>query len=70
MKKTILRATLVVAFALIAGYSVYTSQQETEMSALTLANVEALASGESTSNTGPGKRMIVLVGVLAMGKCV
>lgn len=55
MKKTILRATLVVAFALIAGYGVYTSQQETEMSALTLSNVEALTSGESTSNTGPGK---------------
>lgn len=34
-------------FALIAGYGVCTSQQETEMSELALANVEALANRET-----------------------
>ncbi len=55
MSKNIIRAAFVAAFAFVAGYCVYTSQQETEMSDLAMANVEALASGESTSNTGPGK---------------
>lgn len=55
MSKNIIRAAFVVAFAFVAGYCVYTSQQETEMSDLAMANVEALASGESTLNTGPGK---------------
>lgn len=40
MSKNIIRA------AFVAGYCVYTSQQETEMSDLAMANVEALASGE------------------------
>ena len=35
------------AFALVAGYSVYASQQKVEMSDLAMANVEALAGGES-----------------------
>lgn len=48
MKKYIIRAAFVAAFALMAGYSVYTSQQEKTMSDLALANVEALASGEET----------------------
>lgn len=47
MKKNILKATLVVAFALIAGMNVYNAQQSDVMSDLALANVEALASGES-----------------------
>ena len=46
MSKNIIRAALVAAFAFVAGYCVYTSQQETEMSDLAMANVEALASGE------------------------
>lgn len=45
MKKNILKATLVVAFALIAGMNVYNAQQSDVMSDLALANVEALASG-------------------------
>ena len=43
MKKNILKATLVVAFALIAGMNVYNAH-------LALANVEALASGEGSSS--------------------
>lgn len=51
MSKNIIRAAFVAAFAFVAGYCVYTSQQETEMSALALATVEALASGESATCT-------------------
>ena len=47
MKKNILKATLVAAFALIAGFNVYNSQKSDVMSELALANVEALAGGES-----------------------
>ncbi len=51
MKKNILKVTLVAAFALIAGYNVYTSQKsDVEMSDLALANVEALADGRETSD--------------------
>ena len=46
MKKNILKATLVAAFGLIAGFNVYNSQKSDVMSDLALANVEALASGE------------------------
>ena len=55
MKKIILGVTFIAVFAFVAGYGVYASQHEVEMSDLAMANVEALASGESTSNTGPGK---------------
>ncbi len=47
MKKYIIRTAFVAAFALMAGYNVYTSQQEKTMSDLALANVEALADYES-----------------------
>ena len=47
MKTSIL---LVAAFTLVAGYSVYQSQQKEQMSDLALANVEALAGGENLSN--------------------
>ena len=46
MKKNILKATLVAAFALIVGFNVYNSQKSDVMSELALANVEALAAGE------------------------
>lgn len=49
MKKSILKIVFVSAFALVAGYSVYALQQNAEMSDLALANVEALANGESGS---------------------
>ena len=48
MKKNILKATLVAAFALIAGFNVYNSQKSDVMSELALANVEALANDESS----------------------
>lgn len=47
MKKNFIKAAFVAAFASIAGYGVYTSQQKVEMSDLAKANVEALASGEN-----------------------
>ena len=43
MKKNILKATVVAAFALVAGFNVYNSQKSDVMSELALANVEALA---------------------------
>ena len=50
MKKNILKATLVAAFALVAGFNVYNSQKSDVMSELALANVEALASEEGGGN--------------------
>ena len=47
MKKNILKATIVAAFALIAGMNVYNAHKSDVMSELALANVEALASWES-----------------------
>ena len=47
MNKKILKIVFASAFALVAGYSVYASQQKVEMSDLAMANVEALAGGES-----------------------
>ena len=35
--------TIALAIVLIAGYNVYTSQQDVKMFSLTLANIEALA---------------------------
>ena len=49
MKKNILKTTLVATFALLAGYNVYNSQKAEGMSELALANVEALADGESST---------------------
>lgn len=47
MKKNILKAVFVAAFAMMAGYGVYTTQIQTSLSDLALDNVEALASGET-----------------------
>ena len=51
MNKKILKVVFVSAFALVAGYSVYASQQKVEMSDLAMANIEALASGETAKCT-------------------
>lgn len=61
MKKNILKATLVVGFALVAGYNVYNLQKSDVMSDLALANVEALASGELevTCESDPGDTCMV-----------
>ena len=48
MKKNIVKLVFASAFALLAGYSVYDSQQNIEMSDLAMANVEALARGEGS----------------------
>ena len=40
--------TIALAIVLIAGYNVYTSQQEVKMFSLTLANIEALAMDETS----------------------
>ena len=55
MKKDILKAALVVVFALIAGFNVYNAQKSDVMSDLALANVEALANDEApgSHNHGP-----------------
>ena len=66
MKKNILKATLVAAFALIAGFNVYNAQQSDVMSDLALANVEALASGEGGGWTGK----IWLDGEYGTGGCI
>ena len=47
MKGKILKATIVAAFALIAGFNVYNAQKSDVMSGLALANVEALAHDEN-----------------------
>ena len=48
MKKNILKATLVAAFVLIAGFNVYNAQKSDVMSDLALANVKTLAGGEGS----------------------
>lgn len=49
----IIKALFVATFALVVSYSVYSTQQNAEMSDLALANVEALAYYESTSGNCP-----------------
>ena len=44
-----MKIAFVAAFAAIAGYGVYANQKVDTMSDLALANVEALASGESST---------------------
>lgn len=45
--KKITKIAFIAAFVAVAGYGVYANQQSEIMSDLMLANVEALASGES-----------------------
>lgn len=62
MKKNILKLAFASAFAFVAGYGIYASQQEVEMSDLALANVEALAQSESDGDTycpNPGYQCII-----------
>ena len=51
MKNNFIKVAFVAAFTSIPNYGVYTSQQKVEMSDLAMANVEALANGESGTNT-------------------
>lgn len=52
----IMKSVFASTFALVAGYSIYASQKEVEMSDLAMANMEALAQNESgekyTKSTG------------------
>ena len=54
MKKKLF-GTMVVAVAMLASYSAYDAQNESELTITVLANVEALANpeGEGSSNTWP-----------------
>lgn len=55
MKKKIIGIISVVAIAVVAGYNVYTSQNNAKLSDLVLANVEALAdNGEYPASPNPG----------------
>ena len=60
MRNLIRKADFVAAFALATGYGVYSSQEEVELSELALANVEALAQGE-TSEEFTGKTCCIAV---------
>ena len=54
MKKLKLKIAMVAVVAAVAGYGIYETQTGSAMSELALANVEALAAGESgVSCTGP-----------------
>lgn len=62
MNKKILKIVFASAFALVAGYSVYTSQQKVEMSDLAKANIEALAGCEWNNWFGEPVYHITLTG--------
>lgn len=49
MRKKLFAALAVAVVAVVAGYNVYSLQKSTTLSDLALANVEALASDESTT---------------------
>lgn len=71
MKKIIRKAAFVAAFALTAGYGVYSSQEAVELSELALANVEALANFEGGSDVyccgNYGDCMLILGGGTVKG---
>lgn len=48
MKRKLLSMVVVAIVAIVAGYNVYISQNETKLSDLALANVEAFAWGGET----------------------
>ena len=48
--KRVIKLSLVAMFACVAGYGVYQSQKKVSLSALNLANIEALANNESGGN--------------------
>lgn len=50
MKKKVMYAVVCVALAAVAGWNYQQNQKEVAMSDLTLENIEALASGEGSSD--------------------
>ncbi|MGL5227334.1 MAG: NVEALA domain-containing protein [Bacteroidales bacterium] len=63
--KKVLFAAAFTAVTLLSGYNYIQNNREVKLSDLALANVEALASGEGTGNTGPAE--IVDCGGLGTG---
>ena len=59
MKRNILKAAFVAAFAMIAGYGVYNSQKDVVLSDVALANVEALAFNEYDPNAWYGAKLVM-----------
>lgn len=55
--KKVFKPMLVLAFITLVSYNVYSSQQEVTVSDLALSNAEALATGEESSNYGPGDQV-------------
>lgn len=55
MKKKVFGAVALIAIAVAAGWNYQQSQQERELSDLTLENIEALASGENGNPCGGPK---------------
>ena len=53
MKKKIIKVALVAVVGLIAGINVFNAQKSDVMSDIALANVEALAAGESSNGKCP-----------------
>lgn len=58
MKKKIMYAVACVALAAIAGWNYQQNQKEIQLSDLAIANIEAIASGESGSHCSSGCRSI------------
>lgn len=54
MKSIFFKAAFVAVFVFVAGYGVYSSQQEESISDWAMANVEALANGEVWGNSNAG----------------
>lgn len=50
MKKNILKISFALAVVVVAGYTTYSSQTKTQLSEVSLNNVEALANGEDGSH--------------------
>nr|WP_289118786.1 NVEALA domain-containing protein [uncultured Bacteroides sp.] len=71
MNAKIMKAAFVAAIAVVASYGVYANLKADNMSDLMLANVEALASGESGQNVyccgNYGDCMLILGGGVVKG---
>ena len=52
MKRKLLSMVVVAVVTIVAGYNVYISQNESKLSDLALANIDALAGGETDASGG------------------
>ena len=62
MRRNMVKAAFVAAVGLIAGVNVYNSRKSVELPDIALANVEALASDESSVTCKPDKGDTCIVG--------